>query len=181
MEPINPNSDDDSAFVARLTECQVPLMLYVRALMPGDLALHDVIQQANAKIWEKRSDFQPGTNFKAWAMAFARYEVLNHRKQQARDARLKFSDDLETTLADELSLLDDDLMQRHEALRECMKSLKPESRELLMRRYGSRETLAEFATQVGRSVGGVKVTLHRLRNSLAECIERKLLTAGEPE
>jgi RNA polymerase sigma-70 factor (ECF subfamily) len=44
-----------------------------------------------------------------------------------------------------------------------------------MNRYGSRETLNDFADRVGKSVGTLKVTLHRLRNSLATCIERRLL------
>ena len=181
MEPVEHHHAEDSAIVGLLTECQLPLRLYVRALMPGDSTYGDVIQQANAKIWEKREEFEIGTNFKAWAMAIARYEVLNQRKRQARDARLRFSSELEEIVATELVDLDDDLAERQEALRECMKSLKPESRELLMRRYASREPLSEFATRLGRSVGGVKVTLHRLRTSLAECIERRLVSAGESE
>ena len=174
MEPAPPERDD-SAFVAQLTECQVPLGLYVRSLMPGDRTAGDVVQQANAKIWEKRDEFQPGTNFKAWAMSIARFEVLNFRKQQARDARLTFSDDLEVTLASEIATMDDDFAERHEALKQCLQGLKADSRELLMWRYGSRETLAEFAERVGTTVGSLKVKLHRLRNSLAGCIERRLL------
>ena len=181
MDPVQPEIDHDTAFVAQLTECQLPLRLYVRALMPADPSVGDVIQQANAKIWEKRSEFETGTNFKAWAMAIARYEVLNYRKRQARDARLRFSDELEATVAIELADLNDDLGDRQAALRECMKSLKPESRELLIGRYSTREPLAELASRVGRSVGGVKVTLHRLRNSLAQCIERRMLSTGESE
>ena len=181
MQPQDQEIHDESSFVTQLTECQLPLRLYARALMPGDGAASDVVQQANTKIWEKRGDFRPGTNFKAWAMAIARFEVLNHRKRQSRDARLRFSDELETTVASEIAGLTGDLLDRHEALRECMKSLKPESRELLMRRYASKETLAEFSSRLGRSVGGVKVTLCRLRTSLAECIERRLLAPGESQ
>ena len=48
-------------------------------------------------------DFTLGTNFKAWAFSVARYEVLNYRKQQARDARLVFSEELEETFAEELA------------------------------------------------------------------------------
>lgn len=172
---------NDAAFVAQLTQCQASLGMFVRGLLPGDRAAADIVQQANAKIWEKRAEFEPGTNFKAWALAIARFEVLNYRKQQARDARLVFSTELETTIASELAELDDDLLDRHEALKECLASLKPESRELLMLRYGSRETLREFANRVGRSVGGLKVTLHRLRAFLATCIERRLLASGGSE
>lgn len=176
MEPIESTHDDE--FVASLTANQPALVMYVRSLMPGDRGAEEVVQQANAKIWQKRSDFENGTNFKAWMFAIARFEVLNYRKQQARDARLKFSDELEQTLASEMAEWDDDLLDRQEALQQCLKTLKPESRELLLMRYGSQETLAEFAGRVGRSVGGVKVTLNRLRNALATCIERRMSIEG---
>lgn len=168
MDPVEHPHAEDSSIVGLLTDCQLPLRLYVRALMPGDPSAGDVIQQANARIWEKRDEFEPGTNFKAWAMAIARYEVLNHRKRQARDARLVFSSELEETVASEMIQMGDDLAERQAALRECMKSLKPANRELLVLRYASREPLADFASRIGRSVGGVKVTLHRLRSSLAD-------------
>ena len=175
-----PPNDDEAEFVAELTGCQSALALYVRGLMPGDRGADEVVQQANAKIWQKRAEFQPGTNFRAWALTVARFEVLNYRKRQARDARLRFSDELEQTIATEIADMDDDLMERHSALRKCLEDLKPSSRELLMSRYESQETLAELAARVGRTVGGVKVTLSRLRSALADCIERRLQTEGGP-
>ena len=92
---------------------------------------------------------------------------------------MRFSDELEQTIAAEVAEWEDDLLHRQEALKECLKSLKPGSRDLLMSRYGSRETLSDFAARVGRSVGGLKVTLHRLRSALATCIERRLAAEGE--
>ncbi len=170
----------ESQFVAQLTECQLPLLLYVRSLLPGDAAAADVAQQANAKIWEKREDFQIGTNFKAWAFSIARFEVLNYRKQQARDSRLVFSDELQQTIADELMESCDDLQQRHEALRSCLGELRSKDRELLLRRYSGRGTLSQYAAEIGRSAGGLKVTLHRLRSSLLACIQRRLNVSEGP-
>lgn len=168
------NHDD---FVALLTEIQMPLRLYVQSLMPGDSAAHDVVQQANATLWKKREDFTLGTNFKAWAFSVARYEVLNYRKQQARDSRLVFGEELEQIIAEDLSERDDDTEQRHEALKGCLEKLRQQDRELLLHRYtASAGTLDEFAERVGRSVGGLKVTLHRLRNALLGCIEKQLGT-----
>lgn len=88
---IDHQGERDAQFVTELTTNQLQLSLYVRSLLPGDSAAHDVAQQANAKIWEMRAEFELGTNFKAWAFSIARYEVLNYRKKQARDARLVFS------------------------------------------------------------------------------------------
>ena len=148
----------DSEFVRELTANQLPLLLYVRSLLPGDSAAHDVAQQANAKIWEKRDEFELGTNFKAWVFSIARYEVLNYRKRQSRDARLVFSDDLEQTIATELAGVPDDMQERHEALKACLEKLRPAQRDLLLHRYAKPSTLADYATIVGRSVGSLKGT-----------------------
>ena len=162
-------------FVAALTEIQLSLRLYVQSLMPGDAAAHDVVQQANATLWRKRDEFAPGTHFKAWAFSVARYEVLNHRKQQARDSRLVFGEELEKVLADDLIERPDDTERRHEALQGCLEKLREEDRELLLHRYtATAGTLDDFAQRMGRSVGGLKVTLHRLRNALLGCIEKQL-------
>lgn len=173
MARPTPN-DPDASFVTLLTASQLSLLLYVRSLMPGDPAAQDVAQQANATIWEKRAEFELGTNFKAWAFSIARYEVLNRRKQQSRDARLVFSEDLERTIAVELAEAPDEIQRRQEALRGCLQKLRSQDRELLLHRYSSRTTLAEYSGLVGRSVGGLKVTLHRLRSALLACIEAEL-------
>ena len=174
---VLPHPESDSEFVAQLTACQLPLLLYVRSLLPGDPAARDVAQQTNAFIWEKRGEFELGTNFKAWAFSIARFEVLNYRKQQARDARLRFNDELEQTMANELTGESDLMEERHEALKGCLEELRPADRDLLLHRYSTTETLADFASAGGRSVGGLRVTLHRLRSALLECIERRLRSA----
>ncbi|MCA9149385.1 MAG: sigma-70 family RNA polymerase sigma factor [Planctomycetales bacterium] len=170
------HNDAETAFVSLLTEHQLALQWYVRSLMPGDLAAGDVTQQANAKIWEKRSEFELGMNFKAWAFSVARFEVLNYRKRQARDSQLEFSGDLEKVIETELAEADLDLQERYEALRECMGKLRTQDRQLLLHRYSSRRPLIEFAAAVGRSLGGLKVTLHRLRSALLTCMQQRLGT-----
>ncbi|MEO8494589.1 MAG: sigma-70 family RNA polymerase sigma factor [Planctomycetota bacterium] len=172
---MEPEHDDEreSQIVALLTEIQLPLLLYVRSLLPGDSRGRDVAQQANATIWTKRADFELGTNFTAWAFSIARFEVLNYRKQQARDARLVFSRDLEETMSRELADSSNDLQRRHEALQTCLRKLRPKDRELILHRYASAGTLAEYADKVGRSAGGLKVTLHRLRSALLICMKRQ--------
>ncbi|MDP3069199.1 MAG: sigma-70 family RNA polymerase sigma factor [Opitutaceae bacterium] len=164
----------ESRIVALLTEIQIPLRLYVRSLLPGDPAAGDVAQQANATLWLKRGDFTLGTNFKAWAFSVARYEVLNYRKRQARDARLVFSERLEEVLAEDLAGQADDTERRHEALKRCLANLRGKDRALLLHRYAGAGTLAEYAAQTGQSAGGLKVTLHRLRNALLACIRGQL-------
>lgn len=168
------HEEHESQIVALLTDIQSALRLYVQALMPGDPSAKDVAQHANATLWRKREDFELGTNFKAWAFSVARYEVLNYRKQQARDARFVFSEDLETRFAEELPGHSDEVERRHAALQVCLGKLREKDRELLLHRYAKEGTLADFARRMGRSVGGLKVSLHRLRNTLLGCIEKRI-------
>jgi len=170
MSDTDPN---DSDFVALLTEHQAAIRYYVSSLLPGDSRAADVAQQANLTLWEKRDDFESGTNFKAWAFAVARFEVLNFRKKEARDSRLLFSDELEEIMAGELASASEDFDIRREALSSCLKKLKPTELALIRHRYFESAPLKEFAAANNRSAAGLKVTLHRIRNGLAGCVERQ--------
>ena len=168
---MDPN-ERETRIVELLTTIQLPLRIYIQSLLPGDSAAADVAQHANALIWQKREDFEIGTNFKAWAFSIARYEVLNYRKRQARDSLLVFSDELEETFAEEISGRTDSIEHQHELLQHCLAKLKPKDRELLLHRYAKSGTLRDFAEQSGRSVGGLKVTLFRLRSTLLTCMRK---------
>jgi RNA polymerase sigma-70 factor (ECF subfamily) len=162
----------ESRIVELLTTIQLPLRIYIQSLLPGDSSAADVAQHANALIWKKREDFEIGTNFKAWAFSIARYEVLNYRKQQARDSLLVFSDELEETFAEEISERTDTIEHQHELLQQCLGKLRPKDRKLLLHRYAKSGTLRDYAKQSGRSVGGLKVTLFRLRSALLSCMRK---------
>lgn len=177
LEPFEQTADPDAAFVALLTGHQLAIRLYVQSLLPGHEAAKDVAQLANATIWKKREDFQLGTNFKAWVFTICRYEVLNFRKKQARD-RLVFSPELEDIMAAELPARADELEARQRALRVCLGKLKPADRTLVEHRYFSGISLADYAASNQRSVGGLRVALHRIRNALQACIRDQQLLGG---
>ncbi len=169
----------DAAIVSLLTQHQPALHLYVSSLMPGDSGADDVAQEANATIWEKRHDFEVGTNFKAWAFSIARIQVRKYRYKQAKDARFVFCEELEDTIAEELGENLDDVSEHQAALQKCLQLLKPADRELIYHRYFKKTPLKEYGEQVGRSIGGLKVTLHRIRNRLQACIESRLALGEE--
>ncbi len=177
MEPLSP--EHDAEMVSLLTRHQSALRLYVNSLLPGDPAADDVAQLANRTIWQKRDTFTPGTHFKAWIFSIARYEVKNHRKRQSRDqAQLVFAPALEDLIAEELPQQSADLEKQFRALRHCLSKLRAKDRELILHRYFHRTPLRDYADLINRSVGGLKVTLHRLRSSLADCITEQLAKEG---
>lgn len=170
-----PHHDPSAEFVSLLTKHQPDLWSYIITLMPGDPDTADILQKTNLVLWTKQQEFAPGTNFRAWAFAVARFEVLAHLKRQKREGFVLLDDELLETIAQEApsSLTPSDV--RLAALERCLNKLRPQDRELLDHRYRSHSGLDEFAARVGRSVSALSVTLHRLRSALRKCVQDQML------
>ncbi|MDG2169311.1 MAG: sigma-70 family RNA polymerase sigma factor [Opitutales bacterium] len=175
------SSKHDSEIVTLLTQHQQAIRLYVESLMPGDSASDDVVQETNTIIWDKREDFELGTNFKAWSFSIAHFQVRKYRYRQSKNARLVFCEELEDTISEELPAQLDHLSDHQHALQKCIQKLRPNHRELLHHRYFEKTTLESYSATAGRSVGVLKVTLHRIRNNLQRCIEKQLKLEGESQ
>ena len=60
------------------------------------------------------------------------------------------------------------------ALRDCVESLAPRSRDAIDRRYQRQETGEQIAEALGIGHAALRVMLHRVRQTLRECVERKV-------
>ncbi len=151
-------------------------MAFLRALLPIGTDPKDLQQEVNITLWNKRADFELGTNFKAWIFQVARYHVFAYFRSQKRDRRLLFDDDLVFRIAElaEESLDIDLLHARREALRHCLAKLRDADRELLQVRYSNPETIEEFARRQQRNPGTVRALLRNIRKTLASCIRHQL-------
>ncbi|BDS05463.1 DNA-directed RNA polymerase sigma-70 factor [Oceaniferula spumae] len=175
-----PTSSPPSAeFVSLLTEHQADLWAYIISQLPGSPDVGDILQKTNLALWTKQSDFEHGTNFRAWAFAVARFEVLNHLKKHKRGGWLVFNDDLIDTIASESPDVIPESSIRLRLLEECMQKLRPNHRELLNHRYQTKDGLDSYARQSGRSVSSLSVTLHRVRAKLRECINDGLARSAQ--
>lgn len=113
-----------------LVSHQPLIRAFVISLLPGLPEAEEVIQNTNQVLWARRDSFTLGTNFKAWALASARFQTMALQQKLHRERRLP---------------LDDDVM----------------------------DLLADYARDTGRSVAALKTGLHRIRESLRLCHERK--------
>ena len=166
-------SDDAGTadFVRLITSHQLDIERYVHSLLPNPNEAAEVVQETNVVLWEKRHQFEPATDFRAWAFQIARYKLMEHQSQR-RPKCLCFSDALIDELgvqALQCAVVDNDLM---DGLRRCIAQLAARDRELLRQRYSSTTTCAGIAEQIGRSVGWVYSALRRIRRELLECTAR---------
>lgn len=161
-------------FVGQITRHQTALRAYIISLMPGMDGVSDVLQETNVVLWEKRGKFQPGTNFRAWACAIARYEVKTHRRKMLSRGLRLLDEDLAEQLADRGEETPEKLDERLRALDKCINRLDDDGRQLVEHRYYSEASLEEFATRSGRSAESLRVTLFRIRAALKKCINNEL-------
>ncbi len=160
-------------FVQQLISSQGRIYAYILSLLGDSDQADDVLQEVNLILWRKCAEFEPGTNFIAWAFRTAFYQVQTFRSKVNRN-RLIFDDDLLVVLAREAEQDSDDLGERRRALRRCMLLLSNAQQDLLHRRYTAGASARTIARQLGRPAASVHQTLYRLRLMLMKCIEGKL-------
>lgn len=169
-------------FLELCTPHQRRLYTYI-VLMVGDTtAAHDILQDTNLVLWQKFDQFQPGTNFFAFAKEIARYRVLRYRQVHARDAVLLEPETLE--LLNEIAVSDDpdrDVDQDEAyrlALANCLDKLNSSDAELIRRRYEPDFSVRVAAQRLGRSENALSQSLARIRRALRTCIQRTLADKG---
>ena len=152
---------------------QPDLTAYVQTLLPGDPSVGDVVQRSNLVAWKKRSSFTIGTNFRAWLFGIARWEVMAYRKECARRTWLVVDEELANRITDSMVELAEEspMDDLRLALEVCLQKLQAAERELVTHRYYSSAPLKRFATEQGKTVGALKISLHRIRATLKRCIE----------
>ncbi len=164
----------NAEFIEHVTQVQRSLHAFILSLVRNTSDAEDILQEVNLVLWRKSNEFKQGTNFDAWAFRIAQFQVMAFRKKQQR-SRLQFDDDLVEILATEASK---DLSQKNHAIQNalshCLEKLKPEHRKLIAKRYEPDGCVKNIATSIGRSPKAVSEQLRRIRQTLADCIERTL-------
>src|SRR5690606_10177722 len=95
-------------------------------------------------LWRKSEQFEPGSNFHAWAFAIAHQQARLARLRYGRD-RHRFDDQVADTIAAEAAEQLADLDDRRMALVQCFATLSDDQRDLLRRRYAANEPVTEIA------------------------------------
>lgn len=160
-------------FVELLTAHQRQMYAYISTLLLGDSAASDVLQDTNVDLWKRASNFDFEKPFLPWAFAFARQQVMAHRKRQSR-SRLLFSDAALARIEEECAILSGEAETRMNALRNCMKELKPKQSRLIRERYSGQTSVRMIAARLGDTAQNISSQLYRIRQQLGRCIEHRL-------
>jgi RNA polymerase sigma-70 factor (ECF subfamily) len=146
---------------------------YILSLVPNWADADEILQETNIRLWEEFDKFVLGTNFAAWAIRVAHFQVLTWRKK-VRRSRLVFDQRVVDAIAAEPSWTDEAFEARQQALGECVSTLPDHSRELLRNCYVRGTKIKDVALRLNRTPAAVYKALERIRETLHSCIQRKL-------
>jgi RNA polymerase sigma-70 factor (ECF subfamily) len=161
-------------FEELLVAHQRSMLHYIKSLVANHHEAEDLLQKVNLILWQKRANFEAGSNFRAWSFTIARLEVLNQLRQQRRDQRV-FSDRQNhesSPVFDPVAGVEDEALLG--ALKDCLERLPSRDQELLFVRYATDRPLKEYAENLSRSPGTLKARLFQIREQLRKSIEARL-------
>jgi len=162
-----------SEFIELLTQHELRLRVFALSIIPHWADAQEVVQLATVKMWQKFSEFDPGTSFYAWACRIIHLTGKDYRRRQRRE-KLRFDDDLLDTIAADTVALEGELVDREDALANCIAKLKDKQRQILHLRYQQNQTIDEIAGTVGVTGKAIYQSLSRMYKSLSDCVERQL-------
>jgi len=167
-------TSNDGRIVQLLVKHQPALRAFILSLMPMRPDVEDVMQETSMIIWQKRAEFEPESDFKAWMFSIARFQAMAYWRDQKRKRESALPEALLTQLADQAAAEGfEGIEERHRYLGECIQALRPEDRGLVLRRHLAGMTPGQLADELGRTTNSVRVSLHRIRHFLRNCMLRK--------
>jgi RNA polymerase sigma-70 factor (ECF subfamily) len=164
-------------FLSLFATHEPALRTFVRSLLPALGDVSEVMQEVAVVLWQKFAEFDATRDFRKWAFGVARYQALAYLRDRARDRHV-FDDELVGRLADEAVAAEPRHEAQREALERCLQKLPVHQRELVLAAYTKGTRMDDLATQRGQTPMSLYKFLHRIRQSLLECVRRAIAMEG---
>ncbi len=171
------NSEEVQQFLRLYLKHQKSIFGYIVSMLPNWAEADDILQETTEIMWRKFADFEPGTNFSAWATKIARLQVLRHYRNHST-SHIRFDSDLLELLSEDSPCAFDDIDHRVLALQECMTKLTDNQKNLIKMRYYQTIPVKEMAVRARKPAHTIYKLLSRIHQSLMLCIRRRMRVEG---
>ena len=176
---MNPLKNQPPSEFENLLESHRPrLHAFLLSLTGSGAAADDLAQETCLVLWEKREQFDPAGDFRAWAFRIAFLQAQNHRRrvlrQQSRELPGDELFDRIADLATERHAPGDLEEKRQSALVHCLKKLREPHRDLLLSRYQDGTPLEQLSREADLNRNAMAQKLFRIKNTLARCVRKQL-------
>ncbi len=165
---------DRAAFAAVVERHQRAVYGYLRARLLQATDADDMTQEVFLRFYVTQARFDSNALVRPWLLGIARNLLRERIKATKRRKEVAWTElclELESVLPPDALWTDDDDVMKH--LPRCLDGLGPSAREAIEMHYRGEQKLADIGRQLHRSEGAIKLLMHRARQALKDCIERR--------
>ena len=175
-EPIVHSQELTEEFLRLLTEHDRIFSIYVTGLVQPLQDAQDILQEGKIVMWRHFGKFKSGTNFVAWGRKILLRQILAYRRKMKHRRHGQLNEDILVLLDVEMdsAIREKRWVEREQALRECLRKLKPEQRELIEQRYRDEASIEKISRQTDKTETAVYQLLYRIRKALQDCVQLPL-------
>lgn len=170
----NADKTTSDEFLNLLFPNQKRILAYVLYYIPNRTDADDVFQNIVSVLWKKFDQYQPGTDFIAWSIVIARYEIMQFFKKCKRDNKIHFDETLHEIFESDSKSVNDQFDERVEALRNCIKKLVFTDAQILKMRYEEDLTFAQIADRLALSSTAAFKKVSKIHSRLIQCIRQRI-------
>ncbi|TWT80764.1 RNA polymerase sigma factor [Planctomycetes bacterium CA13] len=169
-----------SRFVVLLARNDHSIRRFVRSLLPSRDGVDDVVQDVALECWRKFADFEGDEDdvekepdeFIRWACVIARYKVLSHQRDRARD-RLVFRESVLHQLATTALDRFDEQNAERQSIDNCLDKMNDDSRRLILSVYEPGDSVTRIANETGQKARRLYTKVNALRRMLLDCLKQQ--------
>ena len=180
-------SGRDSALDQLMERWEGPLRSFAHRYLQNATDTDEVVEETFVRIYQKRADFIPGSNFSAWIFTIAanlsRHRLRWRRRHPSESIDIPDEEGslgLGSTLASGVAdpALATESNERIAALREAVATLPEEQRSVFLLHSYEGMSYRDIAAVVGCSERGVETRLYRARQALRDLLAPLLSAAA---
>jgi RNA polymerase sigma-70 factor (ECF subfamily) len=168
--------DDGVRFGLLWGEAHLAVRGYILGLMRDPVSTDDLVQEVALAAFRSFKSYDPARSFTSWAIGVARHLVHQHWSTHGRQRMLVHDLAQIDEMAQMAVDIDEPVNEQREALNACLESVAGRSWDVIRMHYIEGVSTLDVAARLRLDVGHVRVLLHRIRNALRTCIERRLRT-----
>ncbi len=164
--------NDSERFTREWTRTQPVVASYIGAVVRDFNSAEDLLQEVAVVLLKRFNEYDPARSFTGWALGIARHKI--HESQRGANDCLIGDPDVLDALSQAHEELSPEFERRAAALRECLALIKGRALTLLNLRYDKSLKPQAIALEMGMNAGAVRVMLSRTRQTLHDCIQKRV-------
>ena len=171
--------DCNTEFTRLWVKAQPLVSSFVFASIRRPHDAEDVLQETATAALDDFASYDMQRPFLPWVMGIARFRILTYYRRHANE-KLQFDDATLAAFAEAHASMEAESSERRHALNMCLERVRGRQRKALQMRYEEGFSVQQIAAALSTTANAISLLLHKVRKSLATCVERQLSRGGTP-